>query len=158
MSSEESPHFRFRLAGAKPKESETWLHYRENSTGFQPAIRLLIVFVVAELRSEQIGQGPSRTLDRVGALIEPVEIALQVVSVGVAGNRQGQEGLGLEPLAELLGQAGHLRRVAARLMPRVELLVSCDEPVDFGFFAAELSGAVRLAVLRRELSRAGQER
>ena len=62
MSSEESPHFRFRLAGAKPKASETWLYYRENSTGFQPAIRLLMIFDVAELsasRSARVRPEPS---------------------------------------------------------------------------------------------------
>ena len=63
-------------------------------------------------------------LKRVVASFEPVEFAPKVVSVGVDCDRQGQEGCGLKPLAELLRQRGHLRGVAFRLMPHVESVVS----------------------------------
>jgi hypothetical protein len=76
---------------------------RAHEIGLRSHFLLLTSLVVAELRREQIGHGTSRPLDRVGVLIERVEIEPEIVSVGVVGNRQGQEGLGLKLLAELAG-------------------------------------------------------
>jgi hypothetical protein len=107
---------------------------------------------VIELGREQIGQGLPRPPDGFAALIEPGEIEPEVIAIGVDGNRQGQEDPCLEPVAELLGQAGHLGSAAPRLVPRVQLLVSRHDPLDCGFLATKLGGAVRPAAAHRDLS------
>jgi arylsulfatase A-like enzyme len=61
---------------------------------------------VAELGRNQLGQGTPRPTDGVPSLMKPGEIAPQVDSVGVGGNRHGQEGLRLKPMPELLNLDG----------------------------------------------------
>ena len=55
---------------------------------------------------------------------------------GIRIDRQGQEGLGLEPLAELFRQEGHLRCVPHRLITSVPILVSGLELLGPGLLAA----------------------
>jgi hypothetical protein len=54
-------------------------------------------------------------------------------------------------LAELLGQAAHLRRIADWLVPLVQLLVSRRDLFDFGFGAAQFGSALGPAVFDGEL-------
>ncbi len=87
-----------------------------------------------------------------GVEFKPGEIVPEVVAVGVDRNRDGQENLGLEPTAELLGEARHLRRVARWLVAPIKFFVTSLESLRVRFLLAQKSRLVLLTVFQRKVN------
>jgi hypothetical protein len=81
---------------------------------------------------EHIGEGLSLRPGRPVSDLQSREVATEVRPVRVHRDGHGREGPGLEPAAEPLCQASHLRGVAERLPPLVEPVVTRLELGDLG--------------------------
>ncbi len=76
---------------------------------------------------------------------DPGEIASKVGAVRRGRDSDCEQGFGLEPAAEALGQAAHLGGVAPRLATLEELLVTRLNSSDFVFPLPKRIGSVILA-------------
>ena len=81
--------------------------------------------------------GPASLRDPCWNRVQPFEVALQVVAVGVFRDGECKKDPGLENAAELLSQVGHFHGVANRLFPIVEFLVARSKPIDLGLLGEE---------------------
>ena len=84
------------------------------------------------------------------AFVRAGEFAAKIVAVVVDHDRQGLEGPGLEPLAEVVRQGGHLRRIARRMISLVELVVTRLDLLDLDFLLLQDHGAGGLALSDRQ--------
>lgn len=68
-------------------------------------------------------------------LAQPPEVLPQVRAAGFVRDRHCEKNSGLEPAAELFGQAGHFDRIAYGLFSLVEFQVASEQPIDFRLLA-----------------------
>src|SRR5262249_54841802 len=109
---------------------------------------------LAQLMSDDLGQGLPAFSDSFGTLAHPSQFVPQVFAFRVFRDRYSEIDSGLERAAELPGQVGHLHRVANGLVPIVEFLVASAKPIELRFLADQFGGSSRLPVLLRQLSEA----
>jgi tetratricopeptide (TPR) repeat protein len=104
-----------------------------------------------QLGGEQLGQGAAGPgLDHIPST-KAGQLSSDVAARGSHLGREGQEDPGLEPAAELFGQAGQLRRIPHRLVALEAFLVPIPDSFELGLLPSEFVGIGRLAGLARQI-------